>query len=125
MDGSFKWESKIMTTETEKNLRTAAGIAAWAVMLALSQESAALDNPQRGDFARHSDWRAHLIATAPCGDPLIPVLGGSERTLICLDALHLSSDRNEADVKTQVTDTCLLRGVTYTVHSSTIVPVFR
>jgi hypothetical protein len=53
------------------------------------------------------------------------VLGGSELALICSDALHLSSDRNEADVKTQVTDTCLLRSVTYTVHSSTIVPVFR
>ena len=82
MDGSFKWESKIMTTETGKNLRTAAGVAAWVAMLALSQESAALDNPQLADFARYSDWRAHLIATAPCGDSLIPILGGSERALM-------------------------------------------
>ena len=124
MDGSFKWESKIMTTETEKNLRTAAGIAAWAVMLALSQESAALDNPQRGDVARHSDWRAHLIATAPRDESLIPMLAGSERALICSDALHLSSDRNEAGGNTQVTDTYLLRGATYTVHSGMIVAVF-
>ena len=124
MDGSFKWESKIMTTETEKNLRTAAGIAAWAVMLALSQESAALDNPQRGDVARHSDWRAHLIATAPRDESLIPMLAGSERALICSDALHLSSDRDEADANTQVTDTYLLRGATYTVHSGMIVAVF-
>ena len=77
MDGSFKWESNIMTTETEKNLRTAAGVAAWVAMLALSQESAALDNSQPGDFARYSDWRAHLMATAPCGESLIPMLAGS------------------------------------------------
>jgi hypothetical protein len=125
MEGSFKWESKIMRTQTEKNVRTAAGVAAWVAMLALSQESAALDNnPQREDFARYSDWRAHLIATAPCGDSLIPMLGGSERALICSDALHLSSDRNEAGGNTQVTDTYLLRGATYTVHSGTIVAVF-
>ena len=125
MDGSFKWESKIMTTETEKNVRTAAGVAAWVAMLALSQESAALDNPQREDFARHSDCRAHLMATAPCGDSLIPMLGGSERALICSDALHLSSDRSEAGGNTQVTDTYLLRGATYTVHSGMIVAVLR
>jgi hypothetical protein len=125
MEGSFKWESKIMRTKTEKNVRTAAGVAAWVAMLALSQESAALDNnPQREDFARYSDWRAHLIATAPCGDSLIPMLGGSERALICSDALHLSSDRNEAGGNTQVADTYLLRGATYTVHSGTIVAVF-
>ena len=53
------------------------------------------------------------------------MLGGSERALICSDALHLSSDRNKADGKTQVTDTYLLRGATYTVHSGTIVAVFR
>ena len=114
-----------MRAETEKNLRTAAGIAAWAAMLAVSQESAALDNPQREDFVRYSDWRAHLMATATCGESLIPMLGGSERALICSDALHLSSDRNEAGGKTQVTDTYLLRGATYTVHSGTIVAVFR
>ena len=125
MEGSFKWESKIMRTETEKNVRTAAGIVAWVAMLALSQEPAALDNPQREDFARYSDWRAHLMATAPCGESLIPMLGGSDRALMCSDALHLSSDRNEADGKTQVTDTYLLRGATYTVHSGTIVAVFR
>ena len=114
-----------MKADTQKTLRTAAGIAAWAAMLAVSQESAALDNLQREDFAHYSDWRERLMATAPRGDSLIPMLGGSEHALMCSDALHLSSDRNEADVKTQVTDTCLLRGVTYTVHSSTIVPVFR
>jgi len=114
-----------MRAETQKNLRTSAGIAAWVAMLAVSQESAALDNPQREDFARYNDWREHLIATAPCGDSLIPMLGGSERALICSDALHLSSDRDEADGKTQVTDTYLLRGATYTVHSGTIVAVFR
>ena len=114
-----------MRAETQKNLRTAAGIVAWVAMLALSQESAALDNLQREDFARYSDWRAHLMATAPCGESLIPMLGGSERALICSDALHLSSDRNKADGKTQVTDTYLLRGATYTVHSGTIVAVFR
>ena len=114
-----------MRAETEKNLRTAAGIAAWAAMLAVSQESAALDNPQREDFARYSDWREHLMATASCGESRIPMLGGSERALICSDALHLSSDRDEADGKTQVTDTYLLRGATYTVHSGTIVAVFR
>ena len=113
-----------MRTQTEKNVRTAAGVAAWVAMLALSQESAALDNPQREDFARYSDWRAHLIATAPCGDSLIPMLAGSERELICSDAQHLSSDRNEAGGNTQVTDTYLLRGATYTVHSGMIVAVF-
>ena len=114
-----------MRAETEKNLRTAAGIAAWAAMLAVSQESSALDNPQREDFVRYSDWRAHLMATATCGESLIPMLGGSERALICSDAQHLSSDRNEANGETQVTDTYLLRGATYTVHSGTIVAVFR
>ena len=114
-----------MTTETGKNLRTAAGVAAWVAMLALSQESAALDNPQLEDFARYSDWRAHLIATAPCGDSLIPMLGGSERALICSDALHLSSDRNESGGNTQVTDTYVLRGATSTVQSSTIDALFR
>ena len=53
-----------MRADTQKNLRTAVGIAAWVAMLAVSQESAALDNPQREDFARYSDWRAHLMATA-------------------------------------------------------------
>ena len=114
-----------MRTETEKNVRTAAGIVAWVAMLALSQESAALENPQREDFARYSAWRAHLMATAPCGESLIPMLGGSEHALMCSDALHLSSDRNEADGKTEVTDTYLLRGATYTVHSGMIVAVFR
>ena len=114
-----------MRTKTEKNVRTAAGVAAWVAMLALSQESAALDNPQREDFARYSDRRAHLIATAPCGDSLIPMLGGSERALICSGALHLSSDRNEVGGNTQMTDTYLLRGATYTVHSGIIVAVLR
>ena len=114
-----------MNADTEKNLRTAAGITAWVAMLAVSQESAALDNPQREDFARYSDWRAHLMATAPCGESLMPMLGGSERALICSDAQHLSSDRNEANGGTQITDTYLLRGATYTVHSGTIVAVFR
>ena len=114
-----------MRADRQKNLRTAVGIAAWVAMLAASQESAALDNPQREDFARYSDWRNHLMSTAPCGESPIPMLGGSERALICSDALHLSSDRNEADGKTQVTDTYLLRGATYTVHSGTIVSVFR
>ena len=114
-----------MRTKTEKNVRTAAGVAAWVAMLAVSQESAALDNPQREDFARYSDWRAHLTATAPCGDSLIPMLGGSERALICSDALHLSSDRNEVGGNTQMTDTYLLRGATYTVHSGIIVAVLR
>jgi hypothetical protein len=31
-----------MTTETKKNLRTAAGVIVWVAMLALSQESAAV-----------------------------------------------------------------------------------
>ena len=114
-----------MRADTQKTLRTAAGIAAWAAMLAVSQESAALDNPQREDFARYSDWREHLMATAPCGESLIPMLGGSERALICADALHLSSDRSDAAGETQVTDTYLLRGATYTVHSGMIVAVFR
>ena len=114
-----------MRADTQKTLRTAAGVAAWVAMLALSQESAALDNPQREDFARYRDWRAHLIATAPCGDSLIPMLGGSERALICSDALHLSSDRNEVGGNTQMTDTYLLRGATYIVHSGMIVAVLR
>ena len=114
-----------MKADTQKNLRTAAGIAAWAVMLALSQESAALDNPQREGFARYSDCRKHLIATASCYESLMPMLAGFEPALICSDALHLLSDPNEADGKTQVTGTCLLRGATYTVHSSTIVAVRR
>ena len=42
-----------MRADTQKTLRTAAGVAAWVAMLALSQESAALDNPQREDFARY------------------------------------------------------------------------
>ena len=114
-----------MRADTQKNLRTAAGIAAWAVMLAASQDSAALDNPQREKFARYSDWRAQLMATAPCGESLIPMLGDSERALICSGASHLSSDRNEINGKTQITDTYLLRGATYTGHSGTIVAVFR
>lgn len=36
------WESTAMTTETKKNLRTAAGVIVWVAMLALSQESAAM-----------------------------------------------------------------------------------
>ena len=88
-----------MKGNTAQNLRTAAGVAAWAAMLALSQESAALDNPQREDFARYSDWREPLMATAPCGDSLIPMLAGSEPALIYSDALHLLRDRNEADGK--------------------------
>ena len=114
-----------MRADTQKTLRTGAGITAWAAMLAVSQESAALDNPQREDFARYSDWHDHLMATAPCGESLIPMLGGSERALICSDALHLSSDRSDVAGETQVTDTYLLRGATYTVHSGTIVAVFR
>ena len=114
-----------MTTETEKNLRTAAGIAAWAVMLALSQESAALDNPQREDFVRYSDSRKHLMATASCGESLMQMLAGSEPALICADTLHLLRDCNEADGKTQVTDTYVLRGATSTVQSSTIDALFR
>ena len=114
-----------MKADTQKTLRTAAGIAAWAAMLAVSQESAALDNLQREDFAHYSDWRERLMATAPRGDSLIPMLGGSERALICSDALHLSSDRNEVGGNTQMTDTYLLRGATYTVHSGIIVAVLR
>ena len=110
-----------MKGNTAQNLRTAAGVAAWAAMLALSQESAALDNPQREDFARHSDWRAHLMATAPGGESLAPMRGGFKRALICSDALQLLGDRTEADGKTQMTATYLLRGATYTVHSGTIV----
>ncbi len=101
-----------MKADTQKTLRTAAGIAAWAAMLAVSQESAALDNLQREDFAHYSDWRERLMATAPRGDSLIPMLGGSERALICADAVYLSSDLNESGGKTQVTDTYLLRGAT-------------
>ena len=109
-----------MRADTEKNLRTAAGIVAWVAMLAVSQESAALEHPQREDFARYNDWRAHLMAIAPCGESLMPMLAGSERALICSDALPLSSDRNEADGKTQVTDTYLLHGAICTAHSGTI-----
>ena len=109
-----------MRADTEKNLRTAAGIVAWVAMLAVSQESAALEHPQREDFARYNDWRAHLMATAPSGESLMPMLAGSERALICSDALPLSSDRNEADGKTQVTDTYLLHGAICTAHSGTI-----
>jgi hypothetical protein len=114
-----------MKADTQKNVRTLAGIAAWAVMLALSQESAALDSPQREDFARYSEWRTHPMATAWCGESLMPMLASSEPALICSDALHLLRDRNEADGKTRVTDTFLLRGATYTVHSSTIVALFQ
>ena len=101
-----------MKADTQKTLRTAAGVAAWAAMLAVSQESAALDNLQRVDFAHYSDWRERLMATAPRGDSLIPMLGGSERALICADAVHLSSDLNESGGKTQVTDPYWLRGAT-------------
>ena len=114
-----------MKRKTQKNLRTAASVAAWAIMMAVSQESAATEMLQREHFARHSDWQAHLMAEAPCGESLIPTLGGSERALICSNAVHLSSDRNEVDGKPQVTDTHLLRGAKYTVHSGTIVAVFR
>ena len=114
-----------MNADTEKNIRTAAGVAAWAAMMAVSQESAALEDLQRADFARYSDWRAHLIDTSPCKAAQIPRLGGSEMALICADALHLSSDRYEGEGETQVTDTYLLNGATYTVHSGTIVAVFR
>ena len=54
-----------MNADTQKSLRTSAGIAAWAAMLALSQESAALDNPQREDFARYSDGREHFWPAHP------------------------------------------------------------
>ena len=114
-----------MNADTEKNIRTAAGVAAWAAMMAVSQESAALEDLQRADFARYSDWRAHLIDTSPCKAAQIPRLGGSEMALICADALHLSSDRYEGEGETQVTDTYLLNGATYTVHGGTIVAVFR
>lgn len=115
-----------MKRDTQDTVRTAAGIAAWAVVMAVSQESAARDTLQREHFSRHSDWQAHLMVEAPCGESLIPTLGGSERALMCSDAMHLSSDRNELDGKSQVTDTYLLRGATYyTVHSGTIVAVFR
>ena len=36
-----------MKRDTQKNLRTAAGVAAWAVMMAVSQESAAAETLQR------------------------------------------------------------------------------
>ena len=114
-----------MKADTQKNVRTLAGIAAWAVMLALSQESAALDNPQREDFVRYSDSRKHLMATASCGESWMPMLAGSEPALICADTLHLLRDCNEADGKTQVTDTYVLRGATSTVQSSTIDALFR
>lgn len=114
-----------MKSEAQKNIRTAAGVAAWAAMMAVSQESAALEDLQRADFARYSDWRAHLIDTSPCKAAQIPRLGGSEMALICADALHLSSDRFEGEGETQVTDTYLLNGATYTVHGGTIVAVFR
>ena len=114
-----------MKSEVQKNIRTAAGVTAWAAMMAVSQESAALEDLQRADFARYSDWRAHLIDTSPCKAAQIPRLGGSEMALICADALHLSSDRFEGEGEMQVTDTYLLNGATYTVHSGTIVAVFR
>ena len=114
-----------MKGSTELNLRTAAGIAAWVGMVALSQESAALTDPQREDFARYSDWGVRLMATAPCGESLSPTLSGSERALICAEATHLSSDRSEADGKARSTDTYLLRDATYTVISGTIVAAFR
>jgi hypothetical protein len=53
------------------------------------------------------------------------MLAGSEPALICADTLHLLRDRNEADGKTQVTDTYVLRGATSTVQSSTIDALFR
>ena len=114
-----------MKRDTQKNIRSATGVAAWAVMTAVSQDSAARDTLQREHFARHSDWQAHLMAEAPCGESLIPTLGGSDRALLCSDAVHLSSDRSEIDGKPRVTDTYFLRGATYTVHSGTIVAVFR
>ena len=41
MDGIFYQESKGMNITTDKNLRTAAAIAVWVTLLALSQETAA------------------------------------------------------------------------------------
>ena len=114
-----------MNADTQKSLRTSAGIAAWAAMLALSQESAALDNTQREDFARYSDGREHLMASAPYGDSLMPMLSASGPALIYSDALRLSNDRNEACGIPQVTDTYLVRGATYTLHSGMIVAVLR
>ena len=114
-----------MQTELEKNLRTAAAVGVWTIMLALSQESAAANDVKREDFARYSDWRAHLMSTGGCGTSGLPRVGGSEMSLVCSDALHLSSDRNEADGVTRVTDTYLFQGATYTVHGGTIVAVFR
>ena len=77
-----------MKRDTQKNIRTATGVAAWAVMTAVSQDSAARDTLQREHFARHSDWQAHLMAEAPCGESRIPTLGGSDRALLCSDAVH-------------------------------------
>jgi hypothetical protein len=65
------------------------------------------------------------MSTGTCGTSGLPRVGGSERALVCSDALHLSSDRNEADGVTRVTDTYLFQGATYTVHGGTIVAVFR
>lgn len=61
-----------MQTELEKNLRTAAAVGVWTAMLALSQESAATNDPKREDFARYTDWRAHLMATGTCGTSTPP-----------------------------------------------------
>lgn len=113
-----------MQTELEKNLRTAAAVGVWTAMLALSQESAATNDPKREDFARYTDWRAHLMATGTCGTSTLPKVGGSELSLMCSDALHLSSDRNEAGSVSRVTDTYLFDGATYTVYGGKIVAVF-
>ena len=55
----------------------------------------------------------------------MPMLSASGPALIYSDALRLSNDRNEACGIPQVTDTYLVRGATYTLHSGMIVAVLR
>ena len=66
-----------MQTELDKNLRTAAAVGVWTVLLALSQESAAANDAKREDFARYSDWCAHLMSTGTCGTSGLPRVVGS------------------------------------------------
>jgi hypothetical protein len=119
------WETNGMQTEMEKNIRTAAAVGVWMAMLALSQESAAAADAVREDFARYGDWREHLMASASCGSSIAPIVRGSDRALMCADALHVSSDRYETQGRTRVTDTYLFEEATYTVYGGTIVAVFR
>jgi hypothetical protein len=120
-------ETNGMQTEMEKNIRTAAAVGVWMAMLALSQESAAAAaaDAVREDFARYGDWREHLMASASCGSSIAPIVRASDRALMCADALHVSSDRYEAQGRTLVTDTYLFEEATYTVYGGTIVAVFR